>query len=137
MLWTLGAALVLLGAATAIVPDLWLQPLEDLWKTVLPALLPSMLLFAREWFSRRALVVTDNSVIGFDHRGRADRLGFRNVRAVKRDMLTGGVLLEGAEHKIRIPPSLADDTRDAIMTQTQHTIWASQKLDDRLGWFPR
>ncbi|MFV8755116.1 hypothetical protein ACNOYE_31600 [Nannocystaceae bacterium ST9] len=137
VLWTFGAALALIGLATAFVPEIWGQSFEDLWKTLVPALLPSLLLLAREWLSRRAIVVTDNSVIGFDHRGRVDRLGFRNVRSIRRDLLTGGVLLEGAEHKIRIPPSLADDTRDAIDSQVRHTIRASQELDDQLGWYPR
>jgi hypothetical protein len=137
VLWTLGAALLLVGVATAIVPEFWGQPLDELWKAVVPALLPSLLLLAREWVSRRAIVVTDNSVISFDHRGRVERLGFRNVRAIKRDLLTGGVLLEGAEHKIRIPPVLVDDTREAVASQVRHTLRGSQELDDSLGWFPR
>ncbi len=137
VLWTFGAAVVLIVLATVIVPEFWRQPLEDLWKATVPALLPSLLLLGREWVSRRAIVVTDNSVIGFDHRGRVERLGFRNVRVIRRDIITGGVVLEGAEHKIRIPPSLADDTRSAIASQVRHTLRASQELEDQLGWFPR
>jgi hypothetical protein len=137
ILWTLAAGLLLVGVATAIVPEFWAQPLEELWKAVVPALLPSVLLLGREWVSRRAIVVTDTSVIGFDHRGRVERLGFRNVREVKRDLLTGGVVLEGAEHKIRIPPMLSDDAREAIASQVRHTLRGSQEIEDRLGWFPR
>lgn len=137
VLWTLGAALLILAIATLFAPDLWLQPLDELWKTVLPALLPALLLLAREWASRRAIVITDNSVIGIDHRGRVDRLGFRNVRTVKRDLFTGGVVLDGAEHRIRIPPSLADDAHDAIASQLRNTVRATDELEDRLGWFPR
>lgn len=137
VLWTLGAAVILVGGATAIVPEFWQQPLDELWKAVVPALLPSLLLLAREWVSRRAIVVTDNSVIGFDHRGRVERLGFRNVRSIRRDLITGGVLIEGAEHKIRVPPSLAEDTRDAVASQLRHTIRSPDGLDDQLGWFPR
>lgn len=137
VLWTFAAAVLLIAVATAIVPEFWGQPLEDLWKPIVPALLPSLLLLVREWLSRRAIVVTDNSVISFDHRGRVERLGFRNVRAIKRDLLTGGVLLEGAEHKIRIPPVLADDTREAVASQVRHTLRGGQELEDSLGWFPR
>jgi hypothetical protein len=137
ILWVTGAAVLLVAIATALVPEFWSQPLDELWKGVVPALLPSLLLLGREWFSRRAIVVTDNSVIGFDHRGRVERLGFRNVRAIKRDLLTGGVVLEGAEHKIRIPPMLADDARDAVASQVRHTLRGSQEIDDSLGWFPR
>lgn len=135
--WVFAAGLLILAIGTLFAPELWLQPLDELWKTVVPALLPAPLLAAREWYSQRAIIVTDNSVIGFDHRGRVDRIGFRNVRTIKRDLLTGGVLLEGTAHRVRIPPSLADDARQAIASQLRNTVRATDELHDALGWFPR
>lgn len=135
--WVFAAGLAILAIATLVAPELWLQPLDELWKTIVPALLPAAMLLAREWFSQRAIIVTDNSVIGFDHRGRVDRIGFRNVRTIKRDMLTGGVVLEGTAHRVRIPPSLSDDARQAIASQLRNTVRATDELHDALGWFPR
>jgi hypothetical protein len=51
-------------------------------------------------------------------------------------VLTGGVLLEGARHKLRIPPQLAEDTRAAIASQTRYTLRGSDGPDDRIGWLP-
>lgn len=135
VLWVLGAGLALLAFATLLAPELWL-PLAKFWQPLLPAIAPAALLAAREWLSRRAVMVTDNSVIVVDHRGRADRLGFRNVRRVRRDLLTGGVLLEGARHRLRIPPLLAEDARAAIASQTALVRGSPDAIDDPLGWMP-
>jgi hypothetical protein len=132
--WMLLAAALVLGFATLLAPELWAQPLGDLWQPLLPALAPAALLAAREWVSLRAVLVTDSSVVVCDHRGRVDRIAFRNVRRVGRDFLTGGVLLEGAEHKVRIPPSLADDTRAAIASQTRFAIRSGEGPEDPLRW---
>jgi hypothetical protein len=134
--WMLLAAALLLGFATLLAPELWSQPLGDLWQPILPALAPAALLAAREWVSLRAVLVTDSSVVVCDHRGRVDRIAFRNIRRVGRDLLTGGVLLEGAAHKVRIPPSLADDTRAAIGSQTRFAIRSGDGPQDPLGWMP-
>src|SRR5690606_7398495 len=101
-------------------PELWNVPWTELWKLLAPALAPAGLFYARELVSRRTVLVTESSVIVLDHQGRLDRLAFRNVRRVRRDLLTGGILLEGAAHKLRIPPELADDARVAIASQTRH-----------------
>jgi hypothetical protein len=132
--WMLLAGVVLLGLATLLAPELWAVPLRELWKPLVPALAPAALLIAREWVSIRTVLVTDSSVLVLDHRGRLDRLGFRNVRRVRRDLLTGGVLLEGAEHKLRIPPQLAEDTRLAIASQTRYTVAGGERPDDPLGF---
>jgi hypothetical protein len=136
IVWMLLAAALLLGFATLLAPEIWAQPLGDLWQPLLPALAPAALLAVREWVSLRAVLVTDNSVIVCDHRGRVDRIGFRNIRRVGRDFLTGGVLLEGAQHKVRIPPSLADDARAAIGSQTRFAIRSGEGPEDPLGWMP-
>jgi hypothetical protein len=135
IIWMLVAGLLLLGLATILAPELWDVPLRDLWKPLVPALAPAGLLFGREWVSCRAVLVTDSSVLVLDHRGRLDRLAFRNVRRIRRDLLTGGVLLEGAEHKLRVPPQLADDARAAVASQTRYVLaGSSDKPDDPLGW---
>jgi hypothetical protein len=136
IIWMLIAAALLLGFATLLAPELWSQPLRDLWQPLLPALAPAALLAVREWVSLRAVLVTDSSVIVCDHRGNVDRIGFRNIRRVGRDFLTGGVLLEGVEHKVRIPPSLAADARAAIGSQTRFAIRSGQGPEDPLGWMP-
>jgi hypothetical protein len=136
ILWMAVAGLVLLGFATLMAPEIWAQPLAELWKLAILPLAPASLLAVREWLSLRAVLVTDNAVVVCDHRGRIDRLSFRNVRRVGRDLLTGGILLEGVEHKLRIPPALAEDTRAAIASQTRHTIRAGERPDDPMGWLP-
>lgn len=135
ILWMLLAGVGLLGFATLLAPELWDQPLEELWKLFVPALAPATLLLGREWISQRAVVVTDSALIVADHRGRLDRLGFRNVRRVARDLLTGGVLLEGAQHKLRVPPQLSEDARQAVASQTRHILRSEEGgPDDPLGW---
>jgi hypothetical protein len=136
ILWVLLAAAALLGFATLIAPELWDVPLREVWKPLVPALAPAGLLWVRELLSRRTVVVTDKSVLVLDHRGRLDRLGFRNLRRIRRDLLTGGVLLEGAEHRLRLPPELAEDARRAIASQTRHTIAGGERPEDTLGWLP-
>lgn len=136
IVWMLLAGLALLGFATLLAPELWDQPLRELWKPLVPALAPVALLGVREWLSMRAVLITDSSVVVCDHRGRLDRLAFRNVRRVGRDFLTGGILLEGARHKLRLPPQLADDAREAIASQTRHTVRSGEGPDDPLGWLP-
>lgn len=134
--WLLLAGLALLGFGTLLAPELWNVPWTELWKLLAPALAPAGLFYARELVSRRTVLVTESSVIVLDHQGRLDRLAFRNVRRVRRDLLTGGILLEGAAHKLRIPPELADDARVAIASQTRHHMTGGDGPDDPLRWLP-
>jgi hypothetical protein len=136
IIWMLAAGVLLLGIATLLAPELWRVPLAELWKPLVPALAPAALVFGREWVSRRTVLVTDSSVLVLDHRGQLDRLAFRNVRRVRRDLLTGGILLEGAAHRLRLPPELAEDARAAIASQTRHSLAGSDGPDDPLGWLP-
>lgn len=132
--WLLIAGIALLGFGTVLAPELWSAPWTELWKPLVPALAPAALLFARELVSRRTVLVTESSVLVLDHRGQLDRLAFRNVRRVRRDLLTGGILLEGAAHKLRIPPELAEDARSAIASQTRHHLTSGDGPDDPLRW---
>lgn len=130
--WMLSASMLLLALATLLAPELWDVPFGDFWQLLVPALAPAALLLTRELVSVRTVLVTDSSVLVLDHRGRLDRLAFRNVRRVRRDWLTGGVLLEGAEHRLRVPPQLAEDTRVAIASQTRYTLPGGDRPDDPL-----
>lgn len=134
--WALALGVFMLGLATLLAPELWTVPIAELWKPLVPALAPAALLYARERLSLRTVLVTDGSVLVLDHRGRVERLAFRNVRRVGRDLLTGGILLEGAAHKLRLPPGLAEDAREAIASQTRHGIAGSERPIDPLGWLP-
>ena len=136
VIWMGIAGVALLAVATAFAPELWRQPIMELLKLLIPAAAPAALLLAREWVSRCAVLVTDNSVIVIDFRGHVDRLGFRNIRRVRRDFLTGGVLLEGAQHRVRIPPDLAEDARAALASQTRHVLHGDQRPEDSVGWLP-
>lgn len=134
--WMAFAGLALLGLASVLAPAIWARPITELWQLLVPAIAPAALLAAREYFSLRTVIVTDTSIVVCDHRGRMDRLAFRNIRRVGRDLLTGGILLEGAQHKLRLPPSLADDARDAIASQTRHAIRSGDGPDDPARWLP-
>lgn len=137
VLWTLAACAVVLGGVSLFAPELWAQPLTALAKPVGAIFSPALLVWLRERLSLRHLAVTDTSVIELSPRGRADRIAFRNVRRVRRDLLTGGILLDGQKHKVRIPPSLMEDTRKAIGSQTRDALRGSpEQPDDPMGWLP-
>ncbi len=136
VLWTLLAGLLLLAAATVFAPAMWSRPLDEAWPPVAATLAPAALVTVREYLSLRMIGVTDTSVIALPRFGSADRIAFRNVDVVRTDLLTGGVLLEGAAHKVRIPPGLMEDTRAAIASQTRNAIRSGDGPDDRLGWLP-
>ncbi len=134
--FALGAAC--LAAVTLFAPEFWQQPLARLWKPAFVPFLPSAMVLARETLSRRSILVTDTSVLEVGWRGDRARLAFRNIRRVRRDILTGGILLEGKQHRVRIPPSLLEDAQAAIASQTKHTLGSGDTTaDDPTGWFPR
>lgn len=137
VLWTLLAGAVVLGGVSLFAPELWRQPIASLWKPVAAIFSPALLVYLREHLSLRHLAVTDTSVIEVTQRGRPDRIAFRNVDRVRRDLLTGGILLVGKAHRVRVPPPLMEDTRAAIASQTRGTIRGdTQQPDDPMGWLP-
>lgn len=130
------AVLVLVGVSL-VVPEFWGQPLRSLWPPLAALLSPAAFVWIRERANLRATMVTDVAVIDVPEHGTPDRIAVRNVHAVRRDVLRGGVRLEGARHRVRIPPSLMDDARDAIAVQRRNSIGPSdQRPDDPLGWLP-
>lgn len=130
-----GFAALILAVVTVIVPEFWTQPLRDLWKPVAALLSPAALLLARERMNLRSTMVTDNSIVDVARDGSADRLAFKNIRTVKRDLLWGGVKLEGDRHRIRIPPPLMGAARQAIRHQIHGRVQAmDQQPEDPTGW---
>jgi hypothetical protein len=128
-----GVALLLVTLA---VPEFWLQPLDQLWQPLVAVCLPLVFAVTRERLSRRAVLVTDTSIIEVDMAGRSSRLGFDNIRAVRRDLLRGGLRLEGAKATVRVPAVLATDARQAIASQRRGRVQTRENLDDPIGWLP-
>lgn len=128
-----GAALLLVTLA---VPELWLQPFDQLWQPLVAVSLPLVFAILREHLSRRAVLVTDTSIIEVDMDGKSARLAFDNVRAVRRDLLRGGLRLEGAKATVRIPAMLATDARQAIESQRRGRVQTREGLDDPMRWLP-
>lgn len=137
VLWTVLAGAVVLAGVSLFAPELWRQPLANLWKPIAAIFSPALLVYLREYLSLRHLAVTDTSVIEVTQRGRADRIAFRNVDRVGRDLLTGGILLVGKAHRVRVPPTLMDDARAAIDSQTRDAIRGSTEGPiDPMSWLP-
>lgn len=128
-----GVALVLV---TAFAPEFWLQPLDQLWQPLLAVSLPLWFALVRERLSRRAVLVTDTSILEVDMAGRGARLAFDNVRSVRRDLLRGGLRLDGARASVRIPSVLVDDARQAIASQRRGRVQTREGLDDPMRWLP-
>jgi hypothetical protein len=129
----LGIALLLVSVFA---PAFWLQPLDQLWQPLLAVSLPLWFVLLRERLSRRAVLVTDTSILEVDMAGRSARLGFDNIRAVRRDLLRGGLRLEGARATVRIPSALVDDARQAIASQRRGRVQTREGVDDPMRWLP-
>ncbi len=73
----------------------WTSRSSDLWRPIAVLLSPMLLWLVREQFSQRAILVTDTAVLEVPRRGEPQRLQFSAVQRVRRDLLTGGVVLTG------------------------------------------
>ena len=130
---------LLVGALTLVtvfVPEFWAQPFSQLWQPLAAICAPLLFVLFRERASRGAVLVTDTSVIEVGPTGRMARLGFDNVRAVRRDVLRGGVRLDGARASVHVPGPLVDPTRAAIGSQRKSRVSTGTNLDDPAGWLP-
>ena len=63
-------------------------------------------------------------------RGEPQRLQFSAVQRVRRDLLTGGVVLTGKLSKVRVPATLADRCRAAIASQRKGALRSQQERPD-------
>ena len=133
----LGACLLILFGVTALSSDFWSQPWGDLWPPVAALMSPALLVLVREQLSLRSLMVTDTAIIEVTRRGEVSRLVFSAIRSVHRDIITGGVLLQGKGTRIRVPPALVEDARAAIVTQRRSVLRGeASQPDDPLRWLP-
>jgi hypothetical protein len=131
-----GLLVVALALVSIFVPEFWAQPLSSLWQPLAAICAPLLFVLVRERASRGAVLVTDNGIVEVTPTGRAARLGFDNVRAVRRDMLRGGVRLDGARVSVHVPGPLLDATRAAIGSQRRSRVRTGAAIDDPLGWLP-
>jgi|GEM_PF-1191234 len=137
ILVVLGACLLVLLGVTVMAPDFWSQPWSDLWPPVAALLSPVLLLIVREQLGLRSLMVTDTAIVEVTRRGEVSRLVFSAIRTVRRDLLSGGVLLQGKGTRIRVPPALVENARAAIVTQRRSVLRGeSTPPDDPLRWMP-
>ena len=140
MVWRGPSILAAIGAAVfamvgLAVPELWSLPAGELARAAAVCLAPGAAQGLRNWWAQRTVVVTDGAILDADRGGRGDRLRLSNVRVVRRDWWTGGVILEGAAHRIRIPPTLAPDVQRHLRRQREVMLMRDEDaLDDRLGW---
>lgn len=130
------AAVAILGFVSVLVPSFWLQPWGELWKPVAALFSPALLVLLRERLNQCAVLVTDVGIIGVDPSGRVGRLAFDAIETVRRDVLRGGILLEGKRGRVRIPPSLADDAQQAIASQRRNRLRGATIIDDSMKWLP-
>jgi len=129
-------ALGVLGFVSLFAPEFWNQPWRELAKPVAVLISPAAFVLLRERINQRAIMVTDVAVMGIDPAGRLERLSFEGITAVRRDAIRGGLLLEGRRVRVRIPPSLLEDTRLAIASQRRGRVRAATQVDDPTGWLP-
>lgn len=124
-----------LALITGFAPDFWIQPWETLWPPLAALFSPVLAVLVREALAIRATIITDGAVVDVPRFGEPRRLAIGAIEAVRRDLWTGGVRLEGKGARVRIPPSLADDARRAIAS-TRRAIVRSREVDDPLAWLP-
>jgi len=129
-------AVLALGLVSLVAPEFWMQPATTLWQPLLAICSPLLFAILRERMSRRSLLVTDSSIIEVDFGGNMQRLGFDNIRKVKRDLLRGGLRLEGARAVVHVPAVLQDDARAAIESQRRGRVRTREGVDDETRWLP-
>lgn len=131
--WIGGISAAVLLVASLLAPEFWAQPFADLWRPIAVLLSPMLLWLVREQFSQRSILVTDTAILEVPRRGEPQRLQFSAVQRVRRDLLTGGVVLTGKLSKVRVPATLVDRTRAAIASQRKGALRSqAERPDDPL-----
>jgi hypothetical protein len=133
---TAGAAVLVLGMASAFAPGLWSGGWSAMWAPLLALASPTLFVLVREWLGRGSVLVTDEAVVEVDMNGQAHRLALAAIVRVRRDWVRGGVKLEGPRAQLRIPPQLVDETRDAIASRLRGRV-RSTVPDDPVGFLPQ
>jgi hypothetical protein len=133
--WIGAACTLVLLVASLLAPELWSEPLSDLWKPIAVLLSPMLLWLVREQLSQRSILVTDTAIVEVPRRGEPQRLQFTAVQRVRRDLLTGGVVLVGKSSKVRIPASLVESARAAVASQRRSALrHPAEQADDPVGF---
>jgi hypothetical protein len=130
------AAVAILGFVSVLAPHFWLQPWAELWKPVAALFSPAALVLLRERMNQRAVLVTDVGIIDVSPTGHVERLAFDAIETVRRDVLRGGLVLEGKRGRVRIPPSLLGDAHQAIASQRRNRLRGATNIDDPMRWLP-
>lgn len=130
LLWIGGACAAVLLGATAVAPEFWDQPLADLWKPIAVLLSPMLLWLVREQMSQRSILVTDTGILEVPRSGEPQRLQFSAVLRVRRDPLTGGIVLSGKNSKVRIPATLVEPARAAVASQRKGALRSAKERPD-------
>jgi hypothetical protein len=99
---------------------------------VLALLSPTLVVLAREWTSRTALLVTDNAIIEVPRGGGARRLALPRIVSVKRDWLRGGLRLAGPNTTIQVPTSLMEDAGKAVRSRLRGRLRVPEGVSDPL-----
>lgn len=131
-----GAGVAILGFVSVLAPSFWLQPLGELWKPVAVLFSPALLVLLRERLNQCAVLVTDVGIIGVDRSGGVQRVALDGITTVRRDVLRGGLLLEGPRGRVHVPPSLMGDAQQAIASQRRSRPRAGGQVDDPMRWLP-
>jgi hypothetical protein len=132
-----GVCVLILLGATGIAPGFWRQDWSDMWPPLAALFSPVALLLIRERLGQRSILVTDTAIIEITPTGTVSRLAFSAIQRVRRDLLTGGILLQGRDTKIRIPPPLLPNARQAIASQRRNVVRGDPSPpDDPLAWLP-
>ncbi|MCH9687200.1 MAG: hypothetical protein K0V04_37540 [Deltaproteobacteria bacterium] len=128
------AAVSILGFVSVLAPEFWLQSWKDLAKPIAALLSPAAFVLLRERFNQRAVLVTDASIVEVGPNGHVSRLRFSAIVSVRRDVLRGGLLIDGQRGRVRVPPSLIDDAGQAVASQRKHGVQVSSAVEDPTGW---
>ncbi len=127
------AAVSVLGFVSLLVPEFWLQSWSDLAKPIGVLLSPAAFVLLRERINQRAVLVTDGGIVEVDRNGQPGRLAFGAIVSVRRDVLRGGLVIEGKRDRVRVPPSLMADAGQAVASQRRHGV-QSAGIEDPTGW---
>ncbi len=136
-IWMVLAAVVaILGFATLFAPEFWTQPWNDLVKPVAVLASPAAFVLLRERINQRSVLVTDTGIVEVDRDGTSQRLHWGTPVVIRRDWIRGGIVLRSRQAQVRVPPTLVEDARQAVLAGGRDQIRGSTEVDDPTGWLP-
>jgi hypothetical protein len=134
-LWMVfGAIVAVLGFASLFAPEFWVQPWRDLAQPIAALASPLVVVFIRERINQRSVLVTDAGIVEVDRDGSSERLHWGTPVAVRRDVIRGGLVLRGPRAQVRVPPTLVEDARQAVLAAARDRVRGAAVIDDPTGW---